>query len=223
MSDYLDIVYNRSKKPLTAYPEQLVDHIIDLCSLDRSAGLSLIEPGVGCGDHLRIFRDKGFNVKGLDISSRSMEMPPDLDIDVMDSDGVTWPYAGDTFDVVFSKSFIEHLRDPEVYMAEAFRVLKPGGMVINLTPDWVSNYKKFFDDYTHKSPFTTLSLKNITIASGFSDVEAFSFRQLPFTWKYKPLDVLCSVAAPFVPFRTQIKILRWSRELMLIGYGIKKV
>ena len=31
----------------------------------------------------------------------------------------------------------------------------------------------------------------------------------------------CAFISPFIPVRTQQKFLRWSRELLLIGYGIK--
>ena len=221
MKDYLDIVYSRRSKPLTNYPEQLVEYILEQLGIKGREGLSLMEPGVGCGDHLRIFKEKGFVVRGLDISERSKEMSPDLEIDVMDSDGKTWPYEDCSFDIIYSKSFIEHLTDPEFFLSEAFRVLKPGGLIVTLTPDWVANYKKFYDDYTHKSPFTKVSLRNIKLSAGFIDVNSFTFRQLPYTWHNSFLNGLCVLVALFVPYQSQIKFFRWSRELMLMGYGTK--
>jgi len=221
MKDYLDIVYGRGSKPSTNYPERLVDYIIEQAGIKGRTGLSMMEPGVGCGDHLRIFKEKGFVVRGLDISERSKELSPDLDIDVMDSDGKIWPYEDCSFDVIYSKSFIEHLIDPELFLSEAFRLLKPGGLIVTLTPDWAANYKKFYDDYTHKSPFTTVSLRNIKLSAGFVDVNSFTFRQLPYTWYNPFLNGLCALVAPFVPYQTQTKFLRWSRELMLMSYGTK--
>ena len=47
MSDYLDVVYNREIKPLTTYPEKLVDYILENIGISDGAGLTLIEPGVG--------------------------------------------------------------------------------------------------------------------------------------------------------------------------------
>ena len=158
---------------------------------------------------------------GTDISSKSKDASPDLDIDIMNADGNSWPYADNTFDIVYSKSFIEHLTDPVSFLNESYRVLKPGGTIVTLTPDWVSGYKKFFDDYTHKSPFTVVSLKNIKTASGFENVEAYPFRQLPFTWNSPVLNSICGIIAPFVPFRTQTKLFRWSRELMLMSHARK--
>ncbi len=45
-----------------------MDYIIDVCNPGEQEGKYLLEHGVGCGDHLRIYKKKGFNVKGLDIS-----------------------------------------------------------------------------------------------------------------------------------------------------------
>jgi len=106
-------------------------------------------------------------------------------------------------------------------MKEAFRVLKPGGLFLSLVPDWESNYKIYFDDYTHKTPFTIISLRDIYLLFGFDSVNVIKFRQLPIVWKYPQLNILCDIIAPFVPVRTEQKFLRWSRELMLIGSGIK--
>ena len=44
---------------------------------------------------------------------------------------------------------------------EAYRVLKPSGILINLTPEWKYIYKSFYDDYTHRTPFTKKSLEDI--------------------------------------------------------------
>ena len=101
------------------------------------------------------------------------------------------------------------------------RVLKKGGLLITLTPDWESNYKKFYDDFTHRSPFTTISLKDVYELNNFKDVNTFKFRQLPIVWKYPLLNYFCSFISIFIPVRVTNKFLRWSRELMLIGVGRK--
>jgi len=219
VADYLDIVYNKESKPYTSYPQKLVSRLFDTHQMLE--GMRMLEPGVGRGEHLREFKKLGLNVKGLDISKEAIDLSPDLDIDVYDADDNRWPFENNVFDVVYSKSFIEHLRNPVMYVNEAFRVLKPGGLLLTLTPDWEANYKKFFDDYTHVSPFTTVSLSNIQLAAGYVDVEVCKLRQLPLLWKFPFLNYLSAAISPFVPVRATNKFLRWSRELMLVGAGRK--
>ena len=123
--------------------------------------------------------------------------------------------------MVYSKSFLEHLIEPTFFLKEAYRVLKPGGVLLSMVPDWESQHKKFYDDYTHKSPFTIVSLKNIKLVHGFTNVKVFKFRQLPIVWKYPYLNFFCETISPFIPVRTNNSFLRWSRELMLVGVGNK--
>ena len=221
MADYLDVVYDKKSKPYTSYPKKLVSYLVQVVGLKE--GMTLLEPGVGRGEHLRIFKELGLEVKGLDLSSQAPKLSPDLNIEVFNADENQWPYPENSFDCVYSKSFIEHLHNPESYALEAFRVLKPGGVLLTLTPDWEVNYKTFFDDYTHVSPFTIESLANINKASGFERVNVHKFRQLPIVWEYPILNYFCATISPFVPVRTKIKFFRWSRELMLIGIGRKPV
>lgn len=47
------------------------------------------------------------------------------------------PYADGSFDVVASFETLEHLRDPELFLSEVNRILRPGGRVIVSVPnDW---------------------------------------------------------------------------------------
>ena len=106
-------------------------------------------------------------------------------------------------------------------MKEAYRCLKPGGLLLSLVPDWEIEYKIFFDDYTHRTPFTKIALRDIYNIFGFEKVEVFKFRQLPIVWRYPMLNYVCAMFSPFIPIRTEIKLLKWSKLLMLVGSGRK--
>jgi ubiquinone/menaquinone biosynthesis C-methylase UbiE len=45
------------------------------------------------------------------------------------------PFTDNTFDLVTSNMVFEHLQEPQIQMAEIFRVLKPGGTLIFHTPN----------------------------------------------------------------------------------------
>ena len=220
MKDYLDVVYNKDKKPYTSYPEKLIAHLFDENKMKK--GQSLLEPGVGMGEHLRLFKEMGLEVTGLDISPKAKIYSPNLNINILDVENIKrWPYPDNSFDIVYSKSLIEHLSQPIQYFSESQRVLKPGGLLLTLTPDWESSFKKFYDDPTHVRPFTIVSLKDIQVMSGFKNISVEKMRQLPLTWKSPLVNTICSIIAIFSPLRTNNKILRWSKELMLVSTSRK--
>tara|TARA_B100000073_G_C23615481_1_gene526283 strand:- start:78 stop:746 length:669 start_codon:yes stop_codon:yes gene_type:complete len=216
---YISTKYSINSHPYTSYPDQLCKYLFDRFNMKEN--MTLLEPGCGRCEFLKGFKKLKMNVRGTDISEESKDFVKDIEIQLCDMDKENLPYKDHTFDVVFSKSFIEHLHDPKKYISESMRVLKKGGLLITLTPDWESNYKKFYDDFTHRSPFTTISLKDVYELNNFKDVNTFKFRQLPIVWKYPLLNYFCSFISIFIPVRVTNKFLRWSRELMLIGVGRK--
>lgn len=72
---------------------------------------------MGSGSPTRGF----YNVVHLDLSAYDQ-------VDVV-TDGRALPFADGTFDAILSEAVLEHVRDPDEYMRELVRVLKPGGRV----------------------------------------------------------------------------------------------
>ncbi|XOV79305.1 MAG: class I SAM-dependent methyltransferase [Aestuariibacter sp.] len=219
MASYLSVVYNESDKPYTDYPQQLIHYLFQ--SFQMQPGWRMLEPGCGRGDFLKHFQDLGVQVTGVDSCIDAANFNHDFPVHICDVEKQPLPFSDNEFDVIYSKSFIEHLYYPERYLAEAFRVLKPGGMLLTLVPDWEANFKTYFDDFTHRTPFTQPSLTDVYKIYGFDDVTVYKFRQLPLVWKYPWLNYFCAAISPFIPVRTKNKFLRWSRELMLVGIGYK--
>jgi len=216
MKDYLNIFYSDKNNENNPYPQKLVKNIINL--LDADEHKHMLEMGIGMCDHAKIFKSLGLNIEGFDISNVSFERGKELEIPVelFNCESEKWPYDDNSFDYIYSKSFIEHMTNPLSVLLESHRVLNTGGKIITLTPDWEKNFKRFYDDFTHFRPFTTTSLKKIHEAAGFKVLEVKRIKQLPFTWNSKFLDNLMSIIGMFVPTRCNTKILRWSRELMIV-------
>ncbi len=219
MSDYINVIYSTDKIPKTDYPYRLSSYLFNNYKLQK--GQKILEPGCGRGEFLNGFRKLGMEVYGCDISPQAGEELNNIEVKQTDIENDPLPYDDNFFDVVFSKSLLEHLIHPDHYLLEVNRILKPGGKVLTLVPDWESNYKIYFDDFTHRTPFTKVSLNDIYLMCDYVNVEIIKFRQLPIVWKLPFLNYFCAFISPFIPVRTTNKFLRWSRELMLIGYANK--
>ncbi|WP_432944366.1 class I SAM-dependent methyltransferase [Kribbella sp. CA-253562] len=91
-----------------------------------------------------------------------------------------------TFDVVFASNLLEHLdRDSSNrLLAEARRVLRPGGRLILMQPNFRLNPGRYFDDFTHVAIFTDQSLQDYLVAEGWK-IDAVKAKFMPLTLKSK--------------------------------------
>lgn len=81
-----------------------------------------------------------------------------IDFMLCDMEKGYFPVASNSLDLVAMTSTLEHLACPEHIATEIRRVLKPGGIVFITVPD-IKKYKfDFWNDITHKRPFTIKSL-----------------------------------------------------------------
>ena len=224
--NYIDVVYESNKKPFTSYPEKLIKLLTKRYNLKKES--KILEMGCGRGEFLNEFTKLGMNGCGIDLSDFAKDYCNNAEIKVVDISKDPVPYLDNSFDIVFSKSFIEHFYYPEEIFKEAYRILKPSGILINLTPEWNYIYKSFYDDYTHRTPFTKKSLEDIHHVTGFKNVEVQSFKQLPILWSdnliiRSSFSILSEITRLLIPekFRMNNKWFRFSKELMLLSSATK--
>jgi|TARA_B100002003_G_scaffold228774_1_gene237427 SAM-dependent methyltransferase len=220
--EYISVFYNEEDKPFTRYPDLLARYLVKRYKL--SVGKKMLDLGCGRGDFLRGFLRCGINGYGVDRSKIAKSICPEAKITLSDLGNESLPYKDNSFDLVFSKSVLEHFYYPEELVQEIYRILKPNGLVITMVPDWESGYKKtFYDDYTHRTPFTLASLRNIFIANGFNDVKVEKFRQLPFLWTMPWLQPFTMFVALITPgfMREYSKLVMFSKGVMLLSSAIK--
>jgi SAM-dependent methyltransferase len=89
------------------------------------------------------------------------------------------------FDTVFMSNFLEHCRSRD-QMLEVLRaasqVLRPGGRLLILGPNFRYCYKQYFDFFDHHLPLTEKSVVEALQLAGF-EIKLVKARTLPFTFK----------------------------------------
>ena len=216
--------YEQNKVRLTSssdYPSLMCKHLCEKFGI--KSGSKLLDVGSGVGIQCSNFANIGLEVYGVD----NIDLPTSNNFTYVKADLTknNIPFEDDTFDVVFSKSVIEHIVDPELFLIECNRVLKQGGMLIILTPDWQTQSDVFYDDPTHVHPYTKTSLKYVLELYGFKNVNSEIFTQIPIVWKFKFLKLftfLCEIIPfSFYKFMRRTKYLRFAREKMVLASAIK--
>lgn len=86
------------------------------------------------------------------------------------------PFRNNAFDLLVMTSTLEHLERPPRVAAEMRRVLKPGGLAFVTVPNILRYKFHFWDDATHKHPFTPSSLRHLFECQELETVELCSYR-----------------------------------------------
>lgn len=222
---YLETIYDEKSKPLTDYPKKLVNYLIKRKKLSKDQ--KILEIGCGRGEFLNEFQNFGLDTYGVDLSDFCKKFFSKLKFKKVDLEKEKLPFEDNFFDVIYSKSLIEHFYFPEKIIQESYRVLKPGGIIITLTPEWEFNQKYFYEDFTHRVPFSKTSLRDIHQMNNFKDIEVESFIQLPIIFEKKKFNLffkfLSFLTRILIPdyFRMKTKWIRFSKEIMLLSFANK--
>ena len=152
-----------------------------------AAGSRLLDIGCGTGltvSSYRVGMDE-VEIYGIDAYHEPEEVQSFINYTKQDIDGTALPYEDAFFDVVVLCHILEHVRSPVTLIREAFRVLRPGGVIYVETPSVRSmrvpdlrflreQYAaaNFYDDFTHVGrPQTSHSLFHLLNRNGFDVLE----------------------------------------------------
>ncbi len=158
-------LYDRAFRGIVARPEYLERMTHDALSLERArgqlaplavalgrppAGAAMLEIGAGLGLAVAVAR-REFGALAFGIEPGSDEYEGSLEIarDLLRSCGLpadllvagvgeSLPFPDASFDFVHSNNVLEHVNDPAAVIAEALRVLRPGGLLHFVVPNYGS-------------------------------------------------------------------------------------
>jgi SAM-dependent methyltransferase len=99
----------------------------------------VLDYGCGAGQIVRLLRQQELDAWGCDVyyegGDLSSQIPVELQPYIRRMAGTAIPYEDASFDVVLSNQVFEHVPDMEAALVEIARILKPGGVSLNLFPD----------------------------------------------------------------------------------------
>lgn len=140
--------------------EQVDGALVEFVS--AHAGRRVLDLGCGLGGYTRALADRGFDVRGIDVSPEYVERARSLGVPVDLYDGGALPYEDGSFDSVAMLEVLEHLDDPAALLREARRVARRGVLVSvpNSTQDFGKVPVEFSHmlDVDHRQFFTVDSL-----------------------------------------------------------------
>jgi len=165
---YTDEFYDAQASPEDALSsikprlDGMVSHVADL-----PAGRVL---DVGCfkGEFLETMRRRGWDVHGVELHAR----PPNLfGLDIHYGAIEAAPFAAASFDLITIWAVLEHVLDPRGILHACRRLLKPGGRLVVLVPNFNSlpgRYMQHDDIPRHITMFTRKTLYRILDDCGFA-------------------------------------------------------
>lgn len=114
-----------------SYRFQLLNYEVNkVLSYTPQGGGKVLDIGCGTGDRLKVFRRKGFDVYGVEVSPQARYAREHLNLNVMEGNLLKAGYAGDFFDVITMYNVFEHVHDPRKLLQEIRRVLKAKGYLV---------------------------------------------------------------------------------------------
>ena len=115
--------------------------------LPEGRNLNILDVGTGTGFFAVLLAQQGHRVEGIDLTpamleeARTLAKQRNLDITFREMDAQNLAYPDGTFDVVISRNLTWTLPDPERAYASWFRVLKPGGVLLNFDADYAAHVR----------------------------------------------------------------------------------
>jgi hypothetical protein len=100
-------------------------------------GLKLLDVGCGRGLRLRAFRDRGFQVHGVDMQTEVVEyVRRELQVEasVGDIDSLNQLFQPESFDLITAFYLLEHVPDVRDVLTRCRRLLRPGGWFVGVVP-----------------------------------------------------------------------------------------
>ena len=124
------------------------NHAIKLRAIIETLNLkkddSILEVGIGEGEHAYHFlKCSNVHYTGIDISQKSLDVARKRITSfegrfILKKDNANkLSFEDNSFDAVFCAATLHHMEDPAIMISQMARVLKPGGRIAIMEPNWI--------------------------------------------------------------------------------------
>ena len=146
----------------------------------------ILDLGCGRGEWLELLRRKGFQAKGVDLDEGMLLACRELNLNAYQADALDYlrGLTANKLSVVSAFHFVEHISFDALrqLVDEAYRVLKPGGLLILETPNSENlavGTSSFYLDPTHQKPLPAQLLAFVVDYAGFARVKTLYLQEPP--------------------------------------------
>jgi SAM-dependent methyltransferase len=148
--------YSTPGVPLSSGPDRARRQARMLAEVLRGSAGPAVIVDVGCGDGAAL-------AVAIDWSGDALQQARALGLTVLRADVTApgLPVADGVADVVIMSELIEHLVDPDGAVAEARRVLRPGGSLLLSTPNLAAWYNRGLLAFGIQPIFSEVSLRGV--------------------------------------------------------------
>lgn len=159
----------------------------------------ILDIGCGRGDFLALMAERGWTGTGLEVDERVEGLAARSGLDLRAGQLGDVSLEESEFDALTFWHVFEHIKRPRAALAEARRVLKPGGLLVVAVPNIESLQARLtgrhwfhIDPPYHMYHYSTENLERLIEDSGFDvlDVRHFSFEYNPFGYLQSILNAL---------------------------------
>ena len=129
--------------------------------------LRILDLGCGPGNTLRLLERHGLAF-GLEYSTVALEVARRRGLTrVIAGDGARLPLRSASVDCVIALEVVEHFADDLAVVREAFRVLRPGGVLAASVPAFMSLWRSHDELYGHHRRYARADVPRLLTAAGF--------------------------------------------------------
>jgi SAM-dependent methyltransferase len=135
---------------------------------------SVLDIGCATGALLAFLRDRGWRTAGVEISPSAEYARNGRGLDVRGMSLEECRFPPESFDLVLASHLIEHLNAPSAFIAEAWRILRPGAWLIITTPNIAGFQARLLGSrwrsaiFDHLYLFSARTIKAMLSSRGFA-------------------------------------------------------